>query len=107
MIEAVYHSTSPPSAAMTLVAWANQQDHWLRGVVSEILETRQALSDDRLEHYYELLLLEKDLAEGELVLFPEVALQGSGPDTEEALVITSIRDVKNVNALSNRIESII
>ena len=100
MSEIVDHSASPPSAAKTLVAWANQQDHWLRGVVSEILETRQDLGDDRLDHYYELLLLEKGLADGEPVLFPEVALQGAGPDTEEALVIVSLREVKNVNALS-------
>ena len=81
MSEIVDHSASAPSAAMTLVAWANQQDHWLRGVVSEILETRQELGNDRLDHYYELLLLEKGLADGEPVLFSEVVLQGAGPDT--------------------------
>ena len=100
MSEMVDHSASPPSAAKTLVAWANQQDHWLRGVVSEILETRQDLGDERLDHYYRLLLLEKGLADGEPVLFPELALQGAGPDTEESFAIVSVRDVKNVNALS-------
>jgi hypothetical protein len=46
--------------------------------MSEILETRQALSEDRLDYAHEILLREKDLVERQQVLFPEVDLQADG-----------------------------
>jgi hypothetical protein len=35
-------TSSVPTAQSLLVEWANQQDHWIRALVSEAIETRQA-----------------------------------------------------------------
>jgi hypothetical protein len=54
--------TSPRSACAVLVDWANEQDHWVRRVVQEVLSTRQALPESALDAVYQAILAEKELA---------------------------------------------
>lgn len=92
---------SKSNARRLLVDWANNQDHWVRGLVGEILSCRKPLGEQALEHFYGLLLQEKELVDGQPMAFFEKLddTAGGGP-TEEALVLTSIADVENVNALA-------
>jgi hypothetical protein len=52
--------TGPSSTATTgrrlLVEWANDQDHWVRALVAEVLSSRRPLTAEAIEHFYDLLL---------------------------------------------------
>jgi len=55
------------SGLALLLEWANEQDHWIRALVAEIIETRRPLAEARAGHFLDLLLREKELASGEPV----------------------------------------
>jgi len=46
------------SGISVLAAWANAQDHWVRALVAEMIETRRSLSEGRVAHFSDLLLRE-------------------------------------------------
>src|SRR5262245_454335 len=83
-----------------LVEWANEQDGWLRILVSEVIVTRQGLSHARAGELYETYLIEKELQLGERI---EVSLLAA-PELEggvgEGFLLKGLRDVRAVNALS-------
>jgi recombinational DNA repair ATPase RecF len=83
-----------------LIEWANQQDHWVRALVSEVITTRQVLSEGRCQHYYELLLREKELAPGAVADAPLLSGNLNGSDISETFVLSSLEGVQDVNALS-------
>ncbi len=83
-----------------LVAWANEQDHWVRALVAEVLSSRKPLGDDGIQLFYDLLLREKELAPGEQPAVERLEDTGASVATEEPLVLTRISDVQNVNALA-------
>lgn len=99
-------SAVPPASAQTvtvrslLVGWANQQDGWVRQLVSEIIIAGKALTDAQLDAIYQLFLKEKALAPGgpvsvaQLIDDPSALVAGSG------LFLTQLGDLKNVNALA-------
>lgn len=91
-------------ARRLLVDWANSQDHWVRGLVGEVLSSRKPLTEEAIEHFYELLLREKELAEGEPTFFEPLEEAVGGGQTEDALVLTRIVNVENVNALAGNQE---
>jgi len=84
-----------------LVEWANDQDHWVRALVAEVLSSRRPLADDAVEHCYQLLLREKELAPGEALSVEKLEDAAGGAPTEEPLVLARIEDVQNVNALAS------
>ncbi len=87
------------SARSLLVSWANGQDHWVRGVVGEVLETRRPLSDERATLFYEVLLAEKELSsEPKPAVAPLVWDEGA-PEKAEPLVLKALNEVEGVNAL--------
>ncbi len=51
------------SAQDLLIAWANEQDSWVRAIVSEVLATRRELSPDALDEVTSVYLAEKQLSE--------------------------------------------
>src|ERR1700679_2125231 len=67
-----------------LVGWANQQDGWVRQLVSEIIIAGKALTDAQLDAIYQLFLKEKALAPGAPVSVaqwsddPSALVAGSG-----------------------------
>lgn len=82
-----------------LAKWANGQSHWIRGVVAEVLEARKALSDARVDAFFEMMLREKDLSDGDKVEVPPIEGVEGGGESEEVLAITELRGVENVNLL--------
>lgn len=100
-------AAAPPSGSTgrrLLVEWANEQDHWVRGLVAEVLSSRRPLTEGAIEHFYELLLREKELAPGEATPVEKLEDAAGGVPPEEPLALTTISDVKNVNALAQRQE---
>jgi len=91
--------TSETTGVKLLARWANEQSHWIRGVVAEVLETRMALGEARVEAFYEMLLREKGLAKGDMVEVPSIEGADGGGESEEPLAITQLRDIENVNRL--------
>ena len=83
-----------------LIEWANQQDHWIRALTGEIVETRRPLSEVRAAHFFDLLQREKELASGDPVsvvaLSAGAAMHGDMP----SLVLTRLEHKENVNALA-------
>lgn len=88
------------SARALLVTWANQQDHWLRGIVGEVLETRRPLSDERVTAFYERFLVEKELATGAIVDVAPLVWDEGATEKAESLVLKTLESVDGVNALS-------
>ena len=101
-------ATAAPSSGSSgrrlLVEWANEQDNWVRGLVAEVLSSRRPLTEDAVEHFYELLLREKELAPGEATSVEKLEDAADGVPTEEPLALARISDVENVNALARKQE---
>jgi hypothetical protein len=99
-------STAPPAAAQTvtvrslLVGWANQQDGWVRQLVSEIIIAGKALTDAQLDAICQLFLKEKALAPGGPVSVAQLNDDPSALVAGSGLFLTQLGDLKNVNALA-------
>lgn len=83
-----------------LINWANQQDHWVRALVSEVISTRQGLVEERIRHYYDLLLREKELAPGTVPDVPLLSGSLNGSGTGETFLLSALEGVQDVNALT-------
>jgi len=92
--------TTPSSGLSLLVEWANEQDHWIRKLVGEVIETRRRLSDKRINTLYELLLQEKELAEGDSVSVEALSASAPPPSPETAIRLGFLKHVGGVNALA-------
>lgn len=90
---------STDSARALLVNWANQQDGWVRLLVSEVLSSA-SLAGTFLDEVYNAFLIEKDLTPGDPVTVSTIVDSGAGKDETEPLVLSKLNDLKNVNALA-------
>ncbi len=88
------------SGRSLIIEWANQQDHWLRAMISELLQSQTALTDEQIDLFYSKLLIEKELEPGEKAVVLPLEDKNSGPDAEEAVTLAHLKDVENVNALA-------
>lgn len=95
-----YKSASADSGVSLLVEWANKQDHWVRALAAEVIETRKPLSDVRVGYFLELLLLEKELTEGDPVNVPQLSAGSANAGKRLPLSLVTLRHVENVNALA-------
>ena len=93
-------STQTTGTAL-LINWANQRDHWVRALVAEVLQTRKPLSAQQVEHFYDLLLREKELSEGDPVVTRPIPTDTTAADGEEDLALEALDSVENVNALAS------
>ena len=50
-----------------LVTWANQQDEWVKQLVSEVILSKKIVADAKLDSLYDLFLREKGLTSGDPV----------------------------------------
>ena len=82
-----------------LVGWANEQDAWVRHLVSEVVVSRRALTDGQLDAIHQTFLQEKALVDGGPVNVPKLSDDASLLDVSSGLFLTQLRDLKNVNAL--------
>jgi len=88
------------SARELLVAWANEQDGWVRLIVGEVVSTRRELSPTSLEAVKDRYLVEKQLSDG---VGGEVAPLGDSEamaDVGEPLRLVELVECKGVNALA-------
>lgn len=83
-----------------LIEWANQQDHWIRALGGEIIETRRPLGDARVAHFFDLLEREKELAVGERVAVAPLSAGAATRGGSPSLVLTRLEHKENVNALT-------
>lgn len=90
----------PASALTMLVEWANEQDRWIRKLVAEIIESRRRLSDERIGALYELLLIEKQLAEGEPEVVGPLRASGMVTSARVPMRLLKLKHIANVNALA-------
>ena len=90
------------SGITRLVDWANNQDHWVRVLVSAVLDTRRSLSNEVVTELYEILLQEKELSASENgpVSVPPIEHDDRPLDQENALRIRKLSGVVDVNALA-------
>lgn len=93
-------ATSGQSARALLVTWANQQDHWVRGIVGQVLESRRPLSDESVTGLYERFLVEKELAAGTVTAVEALGWDEGTAEKTEPLVLKALEAVEGVNALS-------
>lgn len=94
------NAESQTNAREILVTWANDQEHWVRGIVHEVLTTRQPASDQAIDEAYGTCLSEKDLSDAPATESSKLELDGDDDEKEEALRITSLKEVENVNRLA-------
>jgi hypothetical protein len=96
-------ASATPSKTVTvrslLVGWANEQDAWVRHLVSEVVASGKAMTDSQLDAIYGTFLLEKALTTGDLVSVPQLSDDVSSLDVSSGLFLTQLCDLKNVNAL--------
>ena len=90
---------APTSGLSILIEWANGQDHWIRRLVAEVVETRRRLSDDAIDAIYTLNLLEKELVDGEPPHVELLSGGGTAPVGRSSIRLLSLEHVEGVNAL--------
>lgn len=72
--------------------------------MGEIIETRRPLSEGRVDHFYDLLLREKEPKEGGPVKVEPLAASGTSAGSAARLVLALLKQVENVNALAREQE---
>lgn len=92
------------SGRSLIIEWANEQDHWLRAIIGELLQSQTELTDDQIEDCYQLLLSEKELEQGEWSEVPALENEDIAQESEEALTLAQLKEVENVNALATEQE---
>ena len=94
------NDAAPITGCSLLVEWANQQDNWVRPLVTEVLGTRKPVTEREAKLAYEMLLCEKELAEGTVLTIPPLRTATEARNEEEALSLETLDNVQNVNALA-------
>ena len=89
-----------PTARELLTEWANGQDGWVRRLVFEVLASGQAASEEALAQIYDVFLVEKGLADGELEPVEPLAHDESPDDATGGFVFKTLEKVRGVNALT-------
>lgn len=82
-----------------LAQWANDNDGWVRAIVSEIISTRRDLPDDVVDEAFQLFQAEKGLSAETARDVPLLDASGQTSGTAEKFLLVEMRDVKGVNAL--------
>jgi len=88
------------SAREILTQWANSQNHWVRAIVREVLETNKPLSEKAVDAAYKEALANYDLHADSPRPEPKLVLAATDEERGEKLVIRSLCDVANVNRLA-------
>ena len=102
-------TTEPPQAAQMsglalLTEWANGQDHWLRKLVGEVIETRDKLSDERIAGLYDCLCREKEIVSGDPCVVEMLSAEGFDIPTQATVQLNSLQHIENVNAIAENQE---
>jgi hypothetical protein len=92
---------SSRSARQLLVDWANAQDGWVRQLVGEVLRTRDVMQGEALDAVFSQFLAESKLVESDPQTIAWLESGQEGEDVEADLAISSLAEVRGVNALSS------
>ena len=93
-------SAVPASARRLLIDWANEQDGWVRKLATEVLSSRQALSEEVLGLAFDQLLAEKNLSADPALPVPRLELDEAVTADAAEFVIETLAGVDGVNALA-------
>ena len=91
-------STTDP--IQILITWGNRQPHWVREIVSIVLDHRRRLNETELSTVFDHCMVETEMAEGEISVVPNLSPPPSDQETEERLELTELSFVENVNLLA-------
>lgn len=90
----------PRSGIQILIEWANDQDHWVRAVVSEVIAARRELPEKSIEAAYGLLLAEKGLSPDTAPNVPPLSLGAAPAENAADLRLVRLSALAGVNALA-------
>lgn len=93
-------SEDQPNGLRLLTDWANEQDHWVRAIASEVIATRKELSDNSVDAGYSMLLAEKGLSQDSPPSIPNISISTAPAEQNDALRVVRIANVTGVNALA-------
>jgi DNA repair exonuclease SbcCD ATPase subunit len=88
------------SARQLLVDWANEQDGWVRQLVGEVLRIRDVVEGEALEPVFAQFLAESKLVDSDPQSVDWLESGQEGESVEADLMISSLAEVRGVNALS-------
>lgn len=90
------------SPRQLLVAWANDQDSWIRGIVNGALaEGGEGLAESAIEEAYQLFLAEKRLStDSAFEPVPQIEDVGDSRPDDPTLVLNRLDGVEGVNAIA-------
>jgi hypothetical protein len=88
------------SARQLLVDWANEQNGWVRQLVGEVLATREVIEGEALGAVFRQFMAESKLTESDPQAVDWLEPGREGEDVEADLAISSLAEVRGVNALS-------
>jgi len=91
---------TPRSGIQILIAWANEQDHWVRAIVSEVIAARRELPEQSIEAAYALLLAEKGLSDDPAPNVSPLSAEASPAENAEDLRLVRLSGLAGVNALA-------
>jgi hypothetical protein len=91
---------TPRSGIQILIAWANEQDHWVRAIVSEVIAARRELPEMSIEAAYALLLAEKGLSKDSPPNVLPLAAGVAPAEHADDLRLVRLSGLAGVNALA-------
>ena len=91
---------TPRSGIQILIAWANEQDHWVRAITSEVVATRRALPENSIDAAYAVLLAEKGLSDDPIPDVPTLSASVRPAENANDLCLVRLSGLAGVNALA-------
>ena len=89
---------------MTMKIDTNGQNHWIRKLVANVIDTRNRLSDESIANLYRLFLREKELAEGGPPNVEPLTTSRVPAIAPTTMWLASLEHIENVNALAGNQE---
>lgn len=91
---------TPRTGLQLLIEWANEQDHWVRAIVTEVIAARRPLADASVAAAYDMLLAEKGLSQAATPTVAPLAAGATVAENADELRLTRLCNVTGVNALA-------
>jgi energy-coupling factor transporter ATP-binding protein EcfA2 len=92
-------ATDTQTVHALLPRWANNQDGWVRAIVTDVLKTRVQASSADSDRYLKLLLAEKKLSDEQFDPVPKIEEKQPAGSSLEPIQIDSIKIGSGVNAI--------
>lgn len=79
--------------------WANDQDEWVRLIVSEVIATGHPANSSIIDSAYQLLRQEKAIDDRQLPTIPKLTIEARQDESALPLSLSRLSEVRGVNAL--------